>query len=133
MSLRRIVPDLPFLGEEGGAYSRILHRRTVTFQFSNRDQHQSDRSTCNEVSFQIHLHNYELVMAESVGLSMAATYQAARVVPKSAEELKKARETRAAEALRMKEEQLRILSDQNASLLSTLDKVNTPQNVSSEL
>ena len=67
-------------------------------------------------------------MEESVVISMAATFQAARVVPKSAEELKKARETRAAEALRMKEEQLRILSDQNASLLSTLDKVTSLQN-----
>ena len=54
---------------------------------------------------------------------MASTFQATRNTAKSAEELKKARETRAAEALRMKDEQLKILSDQNASLLSTLDKV----------
>lgn len=67
-------------------------------------------------------------MAEIAVLSMAATFEATRVVPKSAEELKKARETRAAEALRMKEEQLRILSDQNASLLSTLDKVSWTSN-----
>ncbi len=39
------------------------------------------------------------------------------------EELRKARETRAADALRMKDEQLRILSEQNANLLKTLDKV----------
>ena len=42
---------------------------------------------------------------------------------KTADELKKARESRAAEAIRMKDEQLRILSDQNANLLSNLDKV----------
>lgn len=39
------------------------------------------------------------------------------------DELRKARETRAADALRMKDEQLRILSEQNANLLKTLDKV----------
>lgn len=42
---------------------------------------------------------------------------------KSADDLKKARESRAAEALRMKDEQLRILSDQNSNLLTSLDKV----------
>lgn len=47
---------------------------------------------------------------------------------KSADELKKARETRAADALRMKDEQLRILSEQNASLLSALDKVEDEAN-----
>lgn len=41
----------------------------------------------------------------------------------TADELRKARESRAAEALRMKDEQLRILSEQNANLLKTLDKV----------
>ena len=39
------------------------------------------------------------------------------------DELRKARESRAADALRMKDEQLRILSEQNASLLKTLEKV----------
>jgi len=41
----------------------------------------------------------------------------------TADELRKARESRAAEALRMKDEQLRILSEQNANLLQTLDRV----------
>ncbi|RYH31477.1 hypothetical protein EON65_02460 [archaeon] len=39
------------------------------------------------------------------------------------EELRKARENRATEALRMKDEQLKILSEQNANLLKNLDKV----------
>jgi myosin protein heavy chain len=56
-------------------------------------------------------------------LSMASTFQSTKNTAKSADDLKKARETRAAEALRMKDEQLKILSDQNASLLATLDKV----------
>lgn len=54
--------------------------------------------------------------------SMAATFKA-RNTAKSGEELKKGRETRAAEALRMKDDQLRILAEQNANLLSNLDKV----------
>lgn len=41
----------------------------------------------------------------------------------SAEDLRKARESRASEALKMKDEQLKILSEQNANLLSSLDKV----------
>ncbi len=47
---------------------------------------------------------------------------------KSADDLKKAREGRAAEALRMKDEQLRILSDQNSNLLTSLDKVEDEAN-----
>ena len=47
---------------------------------------------------------------------------------KSADELKKAREGRAAEALRMKDEQLRILSEQNSNLLTSLDKVEDEAN-----
>jgi hypothetical protein len=39
------------------------------------------------------------------------------------EELRKARDTRAGEALKMKDEQLKILTDQNSNLLKTLDKV----------
>ena len=39
------------------------------------------------------------------------------------EELRKARESRAAEALKMKDDQLQILSQQNANLLKTLDRV----------
>lgn len=46
-----------------------------------------------------------------------------RNTSKTADELKKARESRAADALRMKDEQLKILSEQNASLLQSLDKV----------
>jgi myosin protein heavy chain len=57
--------------------------------------------------------------------SLASTFRG-RNTAKSAEELKKARETRAAEALRMKDEQLKILSEQNATLLSTLDRVSLP-------
>ena len=61
--------------------------------------------------------------------SMASSFAANKTTAKSAEELKKARETRAAEALKMKDDQLRILSDQNAQLLSTLDKVEEESNV----
>lgn len=100
----------------------------ISVLFSHREFKTIVRSICSAVSCRLPWHSYEIKMAESVVISMATTFQAARVVPKSAEELKKARETRAAEALRMKEEQLRILSDQNASLLSTLDKVTSLQN-----
>jgi hypothetical protein len=55
-------------------------------------------------------------------MSMAETFKG-RNTAKTGDELKKARESRAAEALRMKDDQLRILSEQNASLLSNLDKV----------
>jgi chromosome segregation ATPase len=51
-----------------------------------------------------------------------------RMMAKSADELKKARESRAADALKMKDEQLRILSEQNASLLQSLDKVEDEAN-----
>ena len=54
--------------------------------------------------------------------SLATSFKG-RNTAKSSDELKKARESRAAEALKMKDEQLRILSDQNANLLSSLDKV----------
>ena len=57
----------------------------------------------------------------SVG-SMASTFRG-RNTAKSGDELKKARETRAAEALKMKDDQLKILSDQNSNLLESLDKV----------
>ena len=56
--------------------------------------------------------------------SMAATFKG-RNTAKSSDELKQARESRAAEALRMKDEQLRILTEQNATLLAALDKVGT--------
>ena len=54
--------------------------------------------------------------------SLASSFRGKNTA-KSADDLKKARESRAAEALRMKDEQLRILSDQNANLLTSLDKV----------
>jgi myosin protein heavy chain len=59
--------------------------------------------------------------------SMAGSFKG-RSTAKTADELKKARESRAADALRMKDEQLKILSDQNASLLSVLDKVEDDAN-----
>lgn len=63
----------------------------------------------------------------SQGESMAASFRG-RNTAKSADELKKARETRASEALAMKDEQLRILSDQNGKLLVSLDKVEEEAN-----
>ena len=59
---------------------------------------------------------------ESQQGSMAASFRG-RNTTKTTDELKKARESRAAEALRMKDEQLRILAEQNAKLLASLDKV----------
>lgn len=56
------------------------------------------------------------------GGSMASSFRG-RNTAMSAEDLRKARESRAADALRMKDEQLKILTEQNASLLKTLDKV----------
>mmetsp|Transcript_8817 Transcript_8817/g.8720 ORF Transcript_8817/g.8720 Transcript_8817/m.8720 type:complete len:900 (+) Transcript_8817:244-2943(+) len=67
--------------------------------------------------------NSSMRIQDSSAPSMASTFQSTKNTAKSADDLKKARETRAAEALRMKDEQLKILSDQNASLLATLDKV----------
>ena len=55
-------------------------------------------------------------------MSMAETFKG-RNTAKTGDELKKARESRAAEALRMKDDQLRILAEQNSTLLSSLDKV----------
>jgi hypothetical protein len=62
------------------------------------------------------------IEAASHGESMAASFRG-RNTAKSSDELKKARETRATEALAMKDEQLRILSEQNGKLLVSLDKV----------
>jgi len=61
------------------------------------------------------------------GGSMAATFKG-RNTAKSADELKQARESRAAEALRMKDEQLRILAQQNETLIASLDKVEEEAN-----
>lgn len=58
---------------------------------------------------------------------MAASFRG-RNTAKSSDELKKARETRATEALAMKDEQLRILSEQNGKLLVSLDKVEEEAN-----
>lgn len=65
---------------------------------------------------------YNPAMAQTGGGTMSSSFRG-RSTAKSAEELKKARESRASEALKMKDEQLRILSDQNATLLQNLDKV----------
>jgi len=65
--------------------------------------------------------------AASPAASMAATFKN-RTSAKTSDELKKARESRAADALKMKDEQLRILSDQNSNLLSSLDKVEDEAN-----
>ena len=53
---------------------------------------------------------------------MASTFRE-RSTARSGEEMRKARESRAAEALRMKDAQYKILSDQNTNLLESLDKV----------
>jgi hypothetical protein len=47
---------------------------------------------------------------------------------RSAEALRKSRETRASEALKMKDDQLRILSEQNSQLLGSLDAVEEEAN-----
>ncbi len=50
-----------------------------------------------------------------------------RSAASTTEASRKARESRAAEALKMKDEQLRILSEQNAQLLKQLDRVSDNQ------
>ena len=62
-------------------------------------------------------------VSQSFSGTMSSTFRG-RNTAKTSEELKKARESRAAEALKMKDDQLRILSDQNGSLLDSLNKVN---------
>lgn len=59
---------------------------------------------------------------DTLGASFASTFRN-RGTAMTTDELRKARESRAAEALRMKDDQLKILNDQNANLLKTLDKV----------
>ena len=59
---------------------------------------------------------------DSPTATMASAFRG-RSTAKSTDDLRRARESRAAEALRMKDEQLKILSDQNSTLLSSLDKV----------
>lgn len=57
------------------------------------------------------------------GATFASSFRN-RSAAMTTDELRKARESRAAEALRMKDDQLRILTEQNANLLKTLDRVN---------
>lgn len=66
--------------------------------------------------------------ATGTGDLMASSYRSSKMATKSTEELKNAREMRATEAFRMKDEQLKILSEQNASLLASLDKVEEDAN-----
>lgn len=54
--------------------------------------------------------------------TFASTFRS-RNTAMSAEDLRKARESRAAEALKMKDEQINMLTMQNASLLDALNKV----------
>ena len=61
-------------------------------------------------------------LGDAAGQLAGAQTTKGKMMAKSADELKKARESRAADALKMKDEQLRILSEQNASLLQSLDK-----------
>ena len=67
--------------------------------------------------------NTDMMHTGFLDVGTMATIFKGRNTAKSADELKKARESRAAEALKMKDEQLRILSDQNSALLQNLDKV----------
>eukprot|EP01033_Poteriospumella_lacustris_P005496 gene5496-3917_t len=62
-----------------------------------------------------------------LGQSFASTFRN-RGTAMTTEELRKARESRAAEALKMKDEQLRILTEQNASLMKTLNKLEEEAN-----
>ena len=57
------------------------------------------------------------------GPSSFASQFRGRSTAMSTEDLRKARESRAADALKMKDEQLKILSEQNGNLLKSLDKV----------
>eukprot|EP01035_Chromulina_nebulosa_P016832 gene16832-22317_t len=68
-----------------------------------------------------------LISMGSTNGSLASTF-GGRATAKSADELRKARETRATEALRMKDEQLKILAEQNSSLLDTLNKIEDEAN-----
>jgi chromosome segregation ATPase len=61
------------------------------------------------------------------GGTMSSTFKT-RHTAKTGDELRKARESRASEALKMKDEQLKILSDQNVVLLQNLDKVEEEAN-----
>ena len=54
--------------------------------------------------------------------SFASTFKG-RNTAMSAEELRKARESRAAEALKMKDDQISMLTSQNSALLDSLNSV----------
>lgn len=58
------------------------------------------------------------------GNSFSSTFRG-RSTAMTQDELRRARESRAAEALKMKDEQLKMLNEQNAALLETLNKVGT--------
>lgn len=58
----------------------------------------------------------------ATGTSFSSTFRG-RSTAMSQDELRRARESRATEALRMKDEQLKMLSEQVATLMDTLNKV----------
>lgn len=62
-------------------------------------------------------------MFDNTGNTSFATAFKGRSTAMSTDDLRKARESRAADALRMKDEQLNILSIQNGNLLDSLNKV----------
>ena len=86
------------------------------------DSFDEDGGNLNEMTGNLNLTMGSTAQLSQGGGSMASAFRG-RNTAKSADELKKARESRASEALKMKDEQLRILSDQNSSLLVSLDKV----------
>lgn len=63
--------------------------------------------------------------AQSSGMqsSSGVTNMTGRTNIQSTEDLRKARENRAMETLKMKDEQLKILTEHNAKLLTSLEKV----------
>lgn len=69
-----------------------------------------------------HLDYGENVNMGGTGNSFSSTFKG-RSTAMSQDELRRARESRAAEALKMKDEQIKMMSEQNASLLETLNKV----------
>lgn len=55
--------------------------------------------------------------------SFASTFRSNPGATRTTEDLRKARESRAADALQMKDEQINILTVQNNNLLQSMDKV----------
>jgi hypothetical protein len=66
---------------------------------------------------------------ESSSTSIANTLLGgtSKPITQSADDLRRAREIRASEALRMKDDQLQMLNDQNAKLLTSMGKVSNPK------